>query len=46
MEQIVVLFVDPRQNHISTPLLITELETLVPSWAIFDVPAHITSILA
>jgi hypothetical protein len=36
MEQIVVLFVDSDQNPISAPLLITELETLVPFWAISD----------
>jgi hypothetical protein len=46
MEQIVVLLVDPGQNPISAPLLITELKILVPSWAIFDTLAHMTSIRA
>jgi hypothetical protein len=43
-KQIVVLLVDPSQNLIFAPLLITELETLAPSWAIFDALAHLTSI--
>jgi hypothetical protein len=42
MEQIVVLLVDPCQNPISVPLLITKLETLTPSWSIFDTPTHLT----
>jgi hypothetical protein len=42
MKQIVVLLVDPGQNPISTLLLIIELETLAPSWAIFDVLALLT----
>jgi hypothetical protein len=46
MEQIVVLLVDPGQNPIFAPLLNTELKTLVPSWAIFDALAHMTSIRA
>jgi hypothetical protein len=43
MEQIVVLLVDPSQNLIFIPLLIAELETLILSWAISDVPTHLTS---
>jgi hypothetical protein len=31
MEQIVILVVDPNQNLIFAPLLIIELENLVPS---------------
>ncbi len=46
MEQIVVLLVDPVQNPISTPLMTTKLETLAPSWAIFDAPIHLTFVLA
>jgi hypothetical protein len=42
MEQIVVVLVDFGQNLVSTPLLTIELETLAPSWAIFDVPTHLT----
>jgi hypothetical protein len=42
MEQIVVIMVDLGQNLVFTPLLTIELETLAPSWAIFDVPAHLT----
>jgi hypothetical protein len=42
MEQIVILLVDPCQNPISVPLLITKLETLAPSWSIFDTPTHLT----
>ncbi len=29
------------QNRVFTHLLITKLKTLAPSWAIFDVPAHL-----
>jgi hypothetical protein len=36
MKQIIVLLVDPSQNFIFVPLLTTKLETLAPSWAIFD----------
>jgi len=43
MEHIIVLLVDPNQNHILVPLLIVELETLAPSWAIFNTLAHLTS---
>jgi hypothetical protein len=43
MEQIVVLLMDPSQNLVFIPLLIVELETLVPSWAISNVPTHLTS---
>jgi hypothetical protein len=43
MEQIVKLLVDLGQNPIFVPLLIVELETLIHSWAIFDVLAHLTS---
>jgi hypothetical protein len=32
--------VDPSQNHVSTHLLVVEVETLAPSWAIFNVLAH------
>ncbi len=46
MEQIVILLVDPIPNPISTPLMTTKLETLAPSWAIFDVPIHLTFVLA
>jgi hypothetical protein len=41
-----VLLVDPGQNLISILLLTTELETLAPSWAIFNTLAHLTSTLA
>jgi hypothetical protein len=33
--------VDPSQNHVSNPLLVFELEILVPFGAIYDVPAHL-----
>jgi hypothetical protein len=46
MEQIVVLLVDFGQNPIFVPLLTFELETLAPSWAIFDTPTHLTFGLA
>jgi hypothetical protein len=42
MKQIVVLLMDHGQNLISTPLLTIELETLTPSWAIFDALAPLT----
>jgi hypothetical protein len=42
MEQIVVLLLDLGQNLISAPQLTTQLETLAPSWAIFDALAHPT----
>jgi hypothetical protein len=32
--------VGPNQNIAFVPLLITEVETLTPLWAIFDVLAH------
>ncbi len=46
MEHIVVLLVDTCQNHVFIPLLTIELETLVPSWAIFDTPTHLTYVHA
>jgi hypothetical protein len=46
MAHIVELLVDHDENHVSTPLLIIELETLVPFWAISDTLAHQTSVLA
>ncbi len=33
---------DLNQNLILAPLLIVELETLAPSWAIFDALIHLT----
>ncbi len=42
MEHIVVLLVDPCQNHVSITLLAIELETLGP-WAIFDALAYLIS---
>jgi hypothetical protein len=42
MEQIVVLLMDLGQNLVFALLLINELETLVPSWDISDVLAHLT----
>jgi hypothetical protein len=42
MEQIVVLLMDPSQNPIFVLLLIIKLETMAPSWAIFDVLALLT----
>jgi hypothetical protein len=44
LEHIVVFLMDSDQNPISTPLLTVKLETLAPSWAIFDAPTHSTSI--
>jgi hypothetical protein len=38
--------VDFDQNLVSIPLLIVELETLAPSWAISNNLAHLTSTLA
>jgi hypothetical protein len=38
--------VDHGQNPESALLLTTEVETLTPSWAIFDAPTHLTSVLA
>jgi hypothetical protein len=46
MEHIVVLLVDPSQNHVSTPLLTTKLKALAPSWAISNVLAHLIYVLA
>jgi len=43
MEQIIVLLVNHNQNPTSAPLLNVEVETLTPSWAFFDAPAHRTS---
>jgi hypothetical protein len=43
LEQIVVPSVDLGPNLMSFPLLAIELETLAPSWAISDVPAHLIS---
>jgi hypothetical protein len=40
IEQIVVFMVDLGQNHVHVLLLTIELETLAPSWAIFDALAH------
>jgi len=37
--------VDLGPNLVSVPLLAIELETLAPYWAIFDVLAHLISIL-
>jgi hypothetical protein len=42
MEQIVVLLVDFNQNLVYAPMLTVQLETLTPSWAIFDGPTHLT----
>jgi hypothetical protein len=41
MKQIIVLLVDPSQNFNFFPLLTIKLETLAPSWAIFDALASI-----
>jgi hypothetical protein len=46
MEQITVLLVDPDQNLIFAPVLIIELETLAPFWAISNAPTHLISIIA
>jgi hypothetical protein len=43
MEQIVVLLVDLSQNFAYVPLLIIEVKTLIPSWAISNALAHLTS---
>jgi hypothetical protein len=43
MEQIVELLVECDQNHVSTPLLTTELETLAPFLTISNTFAHQTS---
>jgi len=41
MEHIVVLLVDPSQNHVFAHLLVVEVETLAPSWAIYNFLAHL-----
>ncbi len=41
-----MLLVDPSQNLVSTLVLIVELETLAPSWAISNAPTHMISALA
>jgi hypothetical protein len=41
MEQIVVLMVDLVLDPISTPPLLTRLQIMAPSWAIFGAPAHL-----
>jgi hypothetical protein len=46
MEQIVGLLVDLGQNLVSILLLITILETVASSWAIFDTHANETFALA
>jgi hypothetical protein len=38
--------VDPSPNLVSIPLLVAELETLAPSWAIFDALANLIFVLA
>jgi hypothetical protein len=38
--------VDPSPNLVFVPLLVIELETLAPSWAIFDALAHLIFVLA
>jgi hypothetical protein len=43
MEQIIGLLVNLNQNLVSTPQLTFVLETMAPSWAIFDVPTDQTS---
>jgi len=43
MEQIVVLLVDLGQKFAYVPLLIIEVKTLTPSWAISNALAHLTS---
>jgi len=40
MEYIIVLLVDPGQNHVFVLLLVAKLETLTPFWSISNVPAH------
>jgi hypothetical protein len=42
MEYIIILLVDLDQNLVLAPLLIIELEILVPSWAIFDAFVNLT----
>jgi hypothetical protein len=44
MEQIVGLLVNFSQNLVFVPLLTIVLETMAPSWAIFDVHTNQTSI--
>jgi len=46
LEQIVVLLVDLGPGPISTPLLVAKLEIFVPSWAIYNAPAHLISTFA
>jgi hypothetical protein len=41
LKQIVVFLVDPGPSLVFAPLLTIELEILVPSWAIYDVLAHL-----
>jgi hypothetical protein len=43
MEYIIVLLVDPSQNHVFVLLRTIELETLAPSWAISIAPIHSNS---
>jgi hypothetical protein len=46
LEQIVALMVDLVLNPISIPPLLTRLEVMAPSWAIFGAPAHLISSFA
>jgi hypothetical protein len=46
MEQIIVLLVDHGQNLVSVLLLTIDIETLAPSWAISNIPTHLTSVPA
>jgi hypothetical protein len=46
MEDIFVLLVDFGQNPLSALLLIIELKTLAPSWAISNTPTHLIFALA
>jgi hypothetical protein len=39
----IVLLMDLRQNPTLAPFLIAEVETLIPSWAISNAFAHLTS---
>jgi len=46
MEHILKLLIDCDQNLVSILLLIVELETLAPFWAISNTPTHQSSTLA
>jgi hypothetical protein len=46
LEQIIILMGDPSLDLVFAPLLVVKFKILDPSWAIFDVHAHLIYVLA